>query len=257
MKRAFAFRCIFVAILCVFAGISAKAQAPTGTINGGVTDPGGAVVTGANVTATNQTTTVPRTTVTNSDGLYNFPDLPAGMYTVTIKATGFAETEFKDVQLLVGRVVTVDAQLKVASANASVTVGDAIDTVDLTTNTIQGQVTSTTIQSIPLNGRNFLELAYLVPGNRPAPNFDPTKTNTLERRGGRNALELPAGFDRGIPDRDGAIFGGSRTLRNEHHQHFDEERHERLSRIAFRLRAQPASRCATGHTFGRTAEGAV
>jgi hypothetical protein len=180
MKRAFAFRCIFVAILCVFAGISAKAQAPTGTINGGVTDPGGAVVTGANVTATNQTTTVPRTTVTNSDGLYNFPDLPAGMYTVTIKATGFAETEFKDVQLLVGRVVTVDAQLKVASANASVTVGDAIDTVDLTTNTIQGQVTSTTIQSIPLNGRNFLELAYLVPGNRPAPNFDPTKTNTLE-----------------------------------------------------------------------------
>jgi len=180
MKPAFAFRCILIAILCVFAGISAKAQAPTGTVNGGVTDPGGAVVTGANVTATNQTTTVARTTVTNSDGLYNFPDLPAGPYTITIKATGFAETEFKDVQLLVGRVVTVDAQLKVASANATVTVGDAIDTVDLTTNTIQGQVTSTTIQSIPLNGRNFLELAYLVPGNRPAPNFDPTKTNTLE-----------------------------------------------------------------------------
>ena len=164
----------------MFATFAAQAQVPTGTINGAVTDPGGAVVTGANVTAMNQTTTVARTTVTNSSGLYNFPELPAGPYTVTIKASGFADTEYKDIQLPVGRVVTQDAQLKVASASTSVIVGTATDTVDLTTNTIQGQVSSTTIQNIPLNGRNFLELAYLVPGNRPAPNFDPTKTNTLE-----------------------------------------------------------------------------
>ena len=180
MKRKLFCQCVFVGILCVFAAVAAKAQVPTGTINGAVTDPGGAVVTGASVTATNQTTTVARTTVTNSDGLYILPDLPAGPYTVTIKASGFADTEYKDLQLQVGRVVTQDAQLKVASASTSVIVDTATDTVDLTTNTIQGQVTSTTIESIPLNGRNFLELAYLVPGNRPAPNFDPTKTNTLE-----------------------------------------------------------------------------
>ncbi len=180
MKRRLISQCVCVAVYCVFAAMSAQAQVPTATINGRVTDPGGAVVNGAIVTATNQTTTVERTTVTNSDGLYLFPDQPVGLYTVTIKASGFADSQFKDLLLQVGRVTTVDAELKVASVGTSIMVGSAIDSVDLTQSVIQGQITSTTIQSIPLNGRNFLELAYLVPGNRPAPNFDPTKTNTLE-----------------------------------------------------------------------------
>ncbi|MGA7622070.1 MAG: TonB-dependent receptor [Candidatus Acidiferrales bacterium] len=180
MKRRLISQCVCVAVYCAFAAMSAQAQVPTATINGRVTDPGGAVVNGAIVTATNQTTTVERTTVTNSDGLYLFPDQPVGLYTVTIKASGFADSQFKDLLLQVGRVTTVDAELKVASVGTSIMVGSAIDSVDLTQSVIQGQITSTTIQSIPLNGRNFLELAYLVPGNRPAPNFDPTKTNTLE-----------------------------------------------------------------------------
>jgi hypothetical protein len=180
MKRRFIYQCVFIAIFCAVSMRTATAQVPTGTINGRVTDPGGAVMNGASVTIINQVTTIERTTVTNSDGLYVLPDLPAGLYTTTIKASGFADSQFKDVLLQVGRVTTVDAQMKIASVGTSVVVGGATDAVDVTQSVIQGQVTSTTIQSIPLNGRNFLELAYLVPGNRPAPNFDPTKTNTLE-----------------------------------------------------------------------------
>jgi Carboxypeptidase regulatory-like domain/TonB dependent receptor len=179
MKRILGLAWVLAAIFLA-TGASVSAQAPTGTINGRVTDPGGAIVANAQVTATNEATTVSRQTTTNGDGLYVLPDLPLGWYTVTITASGFATSEYKNTAILAGRVSTVDAELKVASANTSVIVSDATNTVELTQSVIQGQVTSGTIESIPLNGRNFLELAYLVPGNRPAPNFDPTKTNTLE-----------------------------------------------------------------------------
>jgi hypothetical protein len=180
MKRWFVCRFAFSLLLFSFLASLMHAQVPTGTINGRVTDPGNAVVTGAQVVVVNQSTKVPRETITNSDGLYLFSDLSAGQYDITIKANGFAASEFRDVVVQAGRAVTVDSELKVASVGTSITVGGATDSVELTQSMIQGQITSATIESIPLNGRNFLELAYLVPGNRPAPNFDPTKTNTLE-----------------------------------------------------------------------------
>jgi hypothetical protein len=99
---------------------------------------------------------------------------------VRIAAGGFAVSEFQGVRLEAGRASTFDAELKLAEVGPSVNVTDVTSTVELTESMIQGEITSTTIENIPLNGRNFLKLAYLVPGNRPAPNFDPTKTNTLE-----------------------------------------------------------------------------
>ena len=180
MKSKFAHRSAFLAFLIAFSALLTRAQLPTGTINGRVTDPGNAVVTNARIVATNQSTNVARETVTNSDGLYVFSELTPGSYTVAIQSPGFALSEFKDVLLQPGRASTVDAELKVASVGSTVTVGGTSNSVELTQSMIQGQITSGTIENIPLNGRNFLELAYLIPGNRPAPNFDPTKTNTLE-----------------------------------------------------------------------------
>lgn len=169
---------------------SACAQVPTTVLNGIVRDLSGGVVTNAHVTATNAATQAPRETRTNSDGIYVLPGLPAGKYAVQIEANGLATRKFTDVTLEAGRATTLDVQLAVASAATTVKVSGETTAIELTQSMIQGQVDSATIQSIPLNGRNFLELAYLVPGNRPAPNFDPTKTNTLE-------VSSAGGFGRG------------------------------------------------------------
>ena len=159
----------------------AAGQVPTGTINGIVKDKSEAAVAGAQLTLRETATGVSRTTAANSDGLYAFPGLSVGTYDLQVEHTGFAPSEIHGIVTQAGHVTTIDVTMQVASVGTTVNVsGAAAGTVELTQSMIQGEVTSSTIQNIPLNGRNFLELAYLVPGNRPAPNFDPTKTNTLE-----------------------------------------------------------------------------
>jgi hypothetical protein len=166
------------------------AQVPDGSLNGLVTDPKDAVIVGAHVVAVSMTQGISRATITNGSGLYVLPNLPAGTYDLKIEQSGFAASEVKSITIEAGRTTTLDAELRIASAGATVDVSATTSNVDLTQSMIQGQITSETIESIPLNGRNFLELAYLVPGNRPAPTFDPTKTNTLEVSSG-------GGFGRG------------------------------------------------------------
>src|SRR5262245_31394396 len=155
-------------------------QLPTATLNGIVTDPQGALVSGATVTATNQGTGDSRSFTTGSDGRYSIPNLAPGDYNITVQGSGFAKREYKDVRLEVGRNITLNVPLTLAKVGETVTVTGGEAQIQLTQSQVQGQIPATTIENIPLNGRNFLELAYLLPGNRPATNFDPTKTNTLE-----------------------------------------------------------------------------
>jgi hypothetical protein len=101
---------------------------------------------------------------------------------VRVESPTFAKTEIKDVRLEVGHASTVDVKLALARVGEIATVQAGEVQVESTQSEVQGLVTAPTIENIPLNGRNFLELALLIPGNRPATNFDPTKTNTLEYR---------------------------------------------------------------------------
>jgi hypothetical protein len=171
--------CVLFWVLLLAVGLS-QAQVPVGSIGGIVTDPKDAVVVSAHVTVVNAAQGFSRNTTTNGSGVYALPDLPAGTYDLRIEQQGFAVSEFKGLPLEAGNSLTVDAKLEIAQAGTTLEVNATAAAVDLTQSMIQGQITSKTIESIPLNGRNFLELAYLVPGNRPAPTFDPTKTNTLE-----------------------------------------------------------------------------
>ena len=169
----------FLVLSLLLAGFG-WAQLPTATLNGIVTDPQGAVVSGATVTTISQATGETRTVRTGGDGRYAIPNLAPGDYDVSIEGTGFAKRQFKAIRLEVGRNVTLDVPLGVAKVGEVVTVTGGESQIQLTQSQIQGQIASSTIENIPLNGRNFLELAFLLPGNRPATNFDPTKTNTLE-----------------------------------------------------------------------------
>jgi len=166
--------------LVVVLSIAVSAQLPTSTLNGTVTDPQGAAVAGAKVSVVSQATGAVRDTTTDTAGFYSVTNLLPADYTVRVESATFAKAEQKDVRLEVGRASTVDVKLAIASVGQSVTVQTEEVQVNLTQSEVQGVVESATIENIPLNGRNFLELAFLVPGNRPAPNFDPTKTNTLE-----------------------------------------------------------------------------
>ena len=178
-----------VSVFLLLPGI-VRAQVPAANINGRVTDPKGAVIVGARVSAVSATQGVSRNTITNASGLYTLPNLSPGLYELKIEQPGFATSQFTNVVLEAGRNTTIDAELQIASTGTTVSVDASTEQINLTQSMIQGQITSKTIQNIPLNGRNFLELAYLLPGNRPAPTFDPTKTNTLE-------VSSAGGFGRG------------------------------------------------------------
>src|SRR5437867_5912588 len=173
-------RCLLGLGLIAVLVLTASAQLPNSTLNGTVTDPQGAAVASAKVSLLNQGTGVTREISSDTQGFYTFANVVPGDYTVRVGSPTFATAEIKDVRLEVGHASTVDVKLTPARAGEVVTVQATEVQVDSTQSEVQVVVTAPTIENIPLHGRNFLDLAYLIPGNRPATNFDPTKTNTLE-----------------------------------------------------------------------------
>ena len=168
-------------LVCLLAATSQAQQSATATLSGIITDPNGAVIAGAEITATQKATGVERVTTTNDEGHYVLTNLPPGEYDVKVQAAQFAtKISQSAVVLQVGQNVTLDTSLELG-LRESVTVDliGEIPLVDTLSSKVDSVVNEREIASLPLNGRNFLELALLVPGNSPAPNFDPTKTNTV------------------------------------------------------------------------------
>jgi hypothetical protein len=152
------------------------AQPASARLAGRVTDPQQSAVAGAVITARNVATAVDSTATSGPDGRYVLPMLPPGTYDIEVRGNGFATFRVERLPLPVGQDRELNVPLVLSSVRETVVVTESGHVV---TTTVDGVVDAPRIESLPLNGRNYLELALLVPGNQPTPNFDPTKTNSV------------------------------------------------------------------------------
>src|SRR6266446_2733200 len=133
-----------------------------GTITGEVKDSSGAVVPGATVTVVNKATNATRTTVSNEVGLFDFPALPPGTYTVKSELEGF-KSGTRDLELQVQQTARVNFVLEVATLAETTTVTGVSPIVETANATIGTVIENRRIVELPLNGRNYLQLVALSP----------------------------------------------------------------------------------------------
>jgi hypothetical protein len=162
--------CLLALLLALAA--PSVAQRITATIRGTVTDSTGAVIPGANVTARSEGTGFSRSTVTNASGVYSFPELPTGTYTVEVGLSGFKSAVAKGVALSVADDRAVDVQLETGTVTESITVEVPAVAVKTIGGEVAGLVTGEQVRELPLNGRNFLQLTTLMPGVSQADDFN-------------------------------------------------------------------------------------
>src|ERR1700694_5371820 len=136
----------------------------TGSFLGTVSDKAGAVVSGATVKATSQGTGVSREAKTDDSGHYLIPLLPVAIYTIRVESQGFGAAEQKDVRLQVDEQRELDFALAPASVTTAVEVSATEVAVETSTPALGQVITSEQVAELPLNGRNFVQLATLTPG---------------------------------------------------------------------------------------------
>ncbi|HUB32634.1 MAG TPA: carboxypeptidase-like regulatory domain-containing protein, partial [Bryobacteraceae bacterium] len=173
----------------------------TGTIIGTVTDASGAVVPTATVTIVATETNSRRVVITDAAGRYSSGPLAVGSYRVEVRAQGFKNLVRSGLTLQVQQTAVVDAQMEIGDTTQQLTVTAAADLVN-TTNASQGQVIDELrVEALPLNGRDYLQLALLSEGALEGPGADRSAT------GANNGTDSRAG---------GFSAGGQRTTDNNY-----------------------------------------
>ncbi len=152
-----------IAILTFITGAAVYGQA-TGGISGTVSDASGSAIAGAKVTVTATATGMSRSTVTDDRGQYVVPLLPAALYTVEAQLQGFQTAKADDVRLQVDEHRELNFTLSLAAVQTSVEVSAAAVAVQTADATLGQVITTQQVADLPLNGRNFVQLATLTPG---------------------------------------------------------------------------------------------
>jgi len=184
VSRLFIATMAIIGVVCIGMGLSltlapvAQAQAglSTGSIQGTILDPKGSSVPAAKVSITSKATGAKLQAEMSPTGTYNSGPLVPGEYLVRVVAPGFKTVELP-ATVQVGNITTSSVTLEVGATTTVITVEGAAITLNTEQSTIQGVVTEQQIENLPINGRNFLDLAQLEPGVQiqDGGNFDPTK----------------------------------------------------------------------------------
>jgi hypothetical protein len=173
MKTSILLLCSVLVFLCPGV-IRAQQNVTSASLSGRIEDASGAVVSGASVTATHLETNQQLTTTSDYEGWFRFPYLRTGAYDLTIDAQGFA-TVTKQLTVSIGQSLDMPVKLDVAALSAQVNIGSDVPIIE----TVRTQITETIrpneINELPLNGRNYLDLALLIPG------VSPTNTGSNQR----------------------------------------------------------------------------
>lgn len=157
-------RALCLAATFVLTASPLSAQTATSRITGTVNDASGAVVAGATVTAKNEATGITQTQVTTDSGLFAFPSLPVGDYTVTVERQGFKTSQRTTNRLLVDTPLSLDITLEAGQVSEVVTVQGGAEQLQTSNATIGNVVEHKAIEQLPLNGRNPLNLIAYEPG---------------------------------------------------------------------------------------------
>jgi hypothetical protein len=134
------------------------------SITGKVMDPSGAAVPEAKVTATDTERGTTWTTTTNSDGVYDLPRVPIGIYSIKVERTGFQSAQESNVTLVLNQVARLDFQLKVGDVSTSVNVTEAPPLLQTDSTQVSSVMEAAAIENLPLETRNYNQLALLTPG---------------------------------------------------------------------------------------------
>ena len=181
---------MLVSVLGLAISVFSQTTVSTGGIQGTVTDPSGALISGAKVSLSNATTQQIASVNTSSGGAYTFAFLKPGDFVVTIEVKGFKTTRLS-LMVKVDQTANGSAKLVIGDSSESVDVLASVLQVNTVQATVQGVLTSSQIADLPVNGRNFLDLAQLEPGvqMQDGTNVDPTK-------GGYSSISFGGRFGR-------------------------------------------------------------
>src|SRR5262245_41409362 len=155
---------LFLTLGFVIAGQALYAQGTAGSIVGTVKDSSGAIIPGSPVVVRNQATNIARNATSNESGDYNVPLLPPGVYDVAVQQPGFRNAIYSNVTVDVNQTVRVDVTLVVGNQTEQVEVIGAAPLLNTDTSAVGQVVSQQSVSELPINQRNFVSFAYLVPG---------------------------------------------------------------------------------------------